>query len=518
MSAQPRKASSTRAWYLASRALRSVVCGRSRGCGRCCRRRPARRTRAAPSARGPRPAASAAAAWMSAIEAPSEWPTSSGPLDAELVEQGGQDVERLLVHEAGRARGRRARPTARSRSASRSARGAPSRPASLSGKSRHSATEPRPSCRNTSVGRARSPGIMRYSIWRPVTVAKGMRLSYWCAPWDRARRPCSMAHGIPAHEDPATATGFPGEHGERREGTRGSREGCHGRVCFAPRLCSLSDGRARELTGDAQDAREARTRRLMDALVAAYPDFLAGARGQRPRVEGRHAHALRRRHGRQAVRRRCSTRRTWRTCSTPPIRRAAAACRQRSTAIPAACASSRCFDKMYGDCTKGEVARHLVDVVWLPSKGGQTLKVDPRQRRRGEAAGRLRRARQAAGAVHDAILVPSAGTYNCRAVAGTSRVSAHGHGIAIDIAIAHADYWRWTRPAADGRYALPATAFRGRSSRSSRSTASSGAASGITTTPCTSSTGPEIVAGASSASYAGYCRPPAVDIRAEWRM
>ena len=31
--------------------------------------------------------------------------------------------------------------------------------------------------------------------------------------------------------------------------------------------------------------------------------------------------------------------------------------------------------------------------------------------------------------------------------------SAHGLGIAIDIAIAHADYWRWTRPGADGRYA-----------------------------------------------------------------
>jgi hypothetical protein len=32
------------------------------------------------------------------------------------------------------------------------------------------------------------------------------------------------------------------------------------------------------------------------------------------------------------------------------------------------------FAKMYGDCTKGEVAPHLVDVTWLPSKGGQKLK------------------------------------------------------------------------------------------------------------------------------------------------
>ena len=109
------------------------------------------------------------------------------------------------------------------------------------------------------------------------------------------------------------------------------------------------------------------------------------------------------------------------------------------------------FDKMYGDCTKGEVARNLVDVVWLPSKGGQKLKAT----RINGVAAKLQ-------AVSDELdklparftkyLKPSAGTYNCRVVAGTKRVSAHGHGIAIDIATAHADYWRWTRPGADGRY------------------------------------------------------------------
>ena len=38
-------------------------------------------------------------------------------------------------------------------------------------------------------------------------------------------------------------------------------------------------------------------------------------------------------------------------------------------------------------------------------------------------------------------------------VAGTNRISAHGHGIAIDIATTHADYWFWNRADADGRYA-----------------------------------------------------------------
>ena len=39
--------------------------------------------------------------------------------------------------------------------------------------------------------------------------------------------------------------------------------------------------------------------------------------------------------------------------------------------------------------------------------------------------------------------MPAAGTYNCRLIAGTNRVSGHGYGIAIDIAVGQSDYWRW---------------------------------------------------------------------------
>ncbi len=109
------------------------------------------------------------------------------------------------------------------------------------------------------------------------------------------------------------------------------------------------------------------------------------------------------------------------------------------------------FAKMYGDCTKGEVARHLTDVVWLPSKGGQKLK-----------ASRINGVAERLQAVSDELdklparmtkyLGPSAGTFNCRPIAGTTRISAHGHGIAIDIATTHADYWFWNRPDAAGRY------------------------------------------------------------------
>ena len=109
------------------------------------------------------------------------------------------------------------------------------------------------------------------------------------------------------------------------------------------------------------------------------------------------------------------------------------------------------FNKMYGDCAKGEVTGNLVDVVWLPSKGAEKLK-----------ASRVNGVAEQLQAVSDELdklpeeftkyLKPSAGTYNCRPIAGTKRVSAHGHGIAIDISTEYSDYWYWTKPDADGRY------------------------------------------------------------------
>jgi hypothetical protein len=100
------------------------------------------------------------------------------------------------------------------------------------------------------------------------------------------------------------------------------------------------------------------------------------------------------------------------------------------------------FDKMYGDCTKGGVAHHLVDVVWLPRKWGKPLKVT----RINGVADKLKAVSAELDALpeaFDTFLKPPAGTINCRPIAGTSRVSAHGYGIAVDIAIGRAHYWRW---------------------------------------------------------------------------
>jgi hypothetical protein len=99
------------------------------------------------------------------------------------------------------------------------------------------------------------------------------------------------------------------------------------------------------------------------------------------------------------------------------------------------------FDKVYGDCRKGEVEKSLVMVDWVPKHGRQRL---PFNRTNGaaEALAAVSRDLDALPSSFDVFLVPSAGTYNCRVIAGTDRVSAHGYAIAIDIALKRSDYWR----------------------------------------------------------------------------
>ena len=112
------------------------------------------------------------------------------------------------------------------------------------------------------------------------------------------------------------------------------------------------------------------------------------------------------------------------------------------------------FNKMYGDCLTGGVARNLVDVVWLPKKWGKPLKVT-RVNGVDQKLAAVSRELDELPARFDAFLFPSAGTYVCRVIAGTDRVSAHGHGIAIDIATKQSDYWRWAKGKGDGRHCLP---------------------------------------------------------------
>lgn len=102
------------------------------------------------------------------------------------------------------------------------------------------------------------------------------------------------------------------------------------------------------------------------------------------------------------------------------------------------------FDKMYGDCRKGEVTPRLVPVVWLPRSWGHTIRATSVN----HVAERLSAISEELEALPDALkryAYPPGGTYNCRAVADTGQPSMHGWGAAIDLNPAHAEYWEWRR-------------------------------------------------------------------------
>lgn len=111
------------------------------------------------------------------------------------------------------------------------------------------------------------------------------------------------------------------------------------------------------------------------------------------------------------------------------------------------------FDKMYGDCTKGQAEKNLVSLTWLPKKAKQTLKIS-RINGVDKKLAAVSRELDDLPSSFDTFLVPAAGTYNCRTIAGTTRPSVHGAGIAIDIAVKPSHYWRWSKPDAGGRYAF----------------------------------------------------------------
>lgn len=98
------------------------------------------------------------------------------------------------------------------------------------------------------------------------------------------------------------------------------------------------------------------------------------------------------------------------------------------------------FDALYGDCSKGQVKMRTIQ--WLPSLKGGTLKVAAANGV-AEHLEAVSRDLEALPAKFQVYLKPSAGTYNCRVIAGTSRMSMHAYAAAIDINVKYTDYWRW---------------------------------------------------------------------------
>jgi hypothetical protein len=107
------------------------------------------------------------------------------------------------------------------------------------------------------------------------------------------------------------------------------------------------------------------------------------------------------------------------------------------------------FTKVYGDCRRPGFAAALTTIRWLPKRSGQLIAVS----RRNGVAAHLQAVSDDLDALprsFDTHLIPSAGGFLCRAIAGTTQRSGHAFGIAIDIATRHSHYWRWARGGANG--------------------------------------------------------------------
>lgn len=100
------------------------------------------------------------------------------------------------------------------------------------------------------------------------------------------------------------------------------------------------------------------------------------------------------------------------------------------------------FEALYGDCEKGQVSGRLRSVAWVPNQGGGKLPITTAQGA-DKALEAVSRELDALPAAFAKYLTPSAGTYNCRAIAKTSRKSMHGYGVAIDLNTKYSAYWQW---------------------------------------------------------------------------
>jgi hypothetical protein len=100
------------------------------------------------------------------------------------------------------------------------------------------------------------------------------------------------------------------------------------------------------------------------------------------------------------------------------------------------------FQKLYGDCRKGEVDRRKVPITWLPHAWGKTVRVTNAE----GVAERLKAVSAEIDQLPPAVAraaYPMAGILSCRTVADTGKMSMHAYGAAIDLNLAFSDYWLW---------------------------------------------------------------------------
>ncbi|MDR2501392.1 MAG: M15 family metallopeptidase [Treponema sp.] len=112
------------------------------------------------------------------------------------------------------------------------------------------------------------------------------------------------------------------------------------------------------------------------------------------------------------------------------------------------------FRRLYGK-DEAEIRSHLRRIQWMPSLGGPWLLINTRfgvdKKLEAVIAGL-----EALGPAYRPCLMPPGGTFNYRPIAGTSRLSAHAFGIAVDLAAGPSHYWQWeAKGAAEYKNAIP---------------------------------------------------------------
>jgi peptidoglycan L-alanyl-D-glutamate endopeptidase CwlK len=108
------------------------------------------------------------------------------------------------------------------------------------------------------------------------------------------------------------------------------------------------------------------------------------------------------------------------------------------------------FKKLYGASAKA-VAAQVVSVKWLPKLGGGKVQMTKLFGIDGLIA-KISDELQADTKLGKYGLKPGGG-FNWRVIAGTTQLSEHSFGSALDINVGFSDYWRWNKPGKDGTIA-----------------------------------------------------------------
>lgn len=106
------------------------------------------------------------------------------------------------------------------------------------------------------------------------------------------------------------------------------------------------------------------------------------------------------------------------------------------------------FRALYG-ANEGAVRASVQSVPWVPSLGGGTVNVTTRFGIADRIAAISAELERLPPRFHR-YLVPTAGGFLWRRIAGTNRLSVHSFGAAMDISTRHANYWRWDGAKAGG--------------------------------------------------------------------